>query len=167
MSTDITARLGLPLLAPGQAQKELFHNEALAAIDIAVQASVRGVGIASPPASPGEGDCWVVGDAPTGEWAGHAAAIAGWTGGGWRFVEAREGLAVWDASNGAVVRHVAGRWAVGPLTAASIVVGGHQVVGARQPAIAPAQGGTTVDLEARGVLATLLAALQAHGLIGA
>lgn len=39
MSMETTARLGLPLLAPGQAQKELFHNEALALVDAATQAA--------------------------------------------------------------------------------------------------------------------------------
>ena len=41
---DTSARLNLPLLAPGQAQKELYHNEALTLIDLAVQASVVTVG---------------------------------------------------------------------------------------------------------------------------
>lgn len=167
MSIEATARLQLPLLAPGQAQKELFHNEALAAVDLVVQASARAVGIATPPISPAEGDCWVVGAAPTGDWAGHAGAIAGWTAAGWRFVPAREGLAVWDQGRGAVVRHVAGRWGVGPLIGESLMVAGERVVGPRQPAIAPAQGGATIDTEARVVLAKLLSTLQAHGLIGA
>lgn len=166
MSTEITARLGLPLLAPGQAQKELFHNEALAAVDMAVQPSVRGIGLASPPSDTKEGDCWIVGPAPAGEWAARAGAIACCTAAGWRFVVPREGFAVWDQSNNALVRHVAGRWAVGALATDGVFIGGHQVVGARQPGIAPAQGGATVDAEARGALAAVLSALQVHGLIG-
>jgi len=166
MTTEATARLGLPLLAPGQAQKELFHNEALAAIDIAAQASVRGVGLNTAPVEPNEGDCWVLGDAPTGEWAGHAAAIAGWTTGGWRFIAAREGLAAWDLSSGWQVRHVAGHWSAGTLNGDAVVVAGQQVVGPRQPPISPPQGGATVDVEARRVLADLLSSLQLHGLIG-
>ncbi len=35
MEHETTARLGLPLLATGQAQKETTHNEALALIDLA------------------------------------------------------------------------------------------------------------------------------------
>ena len=30
---EITERLGLPLLNPGQSQKEIFHNEALLVLD--------------------------------------------------------------------------------------------------------------------------------------
>ena len=39
MST--TVRFALPLIAPGQAQKEAYHNEALAAIDAALHACVE------------------------------------------------------------------------------------------------------------------------------
>ena len=81
-----SARLGLPLLAPGQAQKEMTHNEALAAIDLALAASVRAVGLDAPPLSPTPGESWIVGASPTGAWAGQAGALAGWTAGGWRFV---------------------------------------------------------------------------------
>lgn len=39
--TDLpTPRLALPLLQPGQAQKEMYHNEALARLDLAVQPAV-------------------------------------------------------------------------------------------------------------------------------
>lgn len=35
--SDATARFAFPLIAPGQAQKELFHNEALARVDALLQ----------------------------------------------------------------------------------------------------------------------------------
>jgi len=149
MSTEATARLNLPLLVPGQAQKELFHNEALAAIDIAVQASVRAVGTNAVPSDPAEGDCWVVGESPMDAWTDHAGAIAGWTAGGWRFVVPREGLAVWNQATGTVARFLAGGWTAGAQ---------------RAPITAP-QGGSVVDAEARATLAALLTAMQAHGLI--
>ena len=38
--SDATARLALPFIAPGQAQKELFHNEALTRIDALLQADL-------------------------------------------------------------------------------------------------------------------------------
>jgi len=162
---DTSTRLGLPLLAPGQAQKELFHNEAIAAIDLALQASVEAVGANTPPDEPAEGDCWIVGDAPVGAWAGHAGALAGWTASGWRFVAAREGMAVWNRAADAVARLVGTAWATGNLTGTAVLIGGEQVVGARQPAIASPQGGATIDAEARGTLAAVLATMRAHGLI--
>ena len=164
---DTSARLNLPLLAPGQAQKELYHNEALTLIDLAVQASVVTVGLDTPPASPVLGQCWIVGNAPTDAWIGQAGALAGWTGGGWRFVAAVEGGAVWDISSGEVVRRVAGAWVAGTVTGARLVIGGIQVVGAQRAAIATPAGGAVVDAEARTGLAALLAAMRTHGLIAA
>ncbi|WP_367112966.1 DUF2793 domain-containing protein [Sphingomonas sp.] len=83
--TDPTHRLALPLLEPGQAQKEFFHNEALTRLDIAVQGAATGPAD-TPPAVPRPGQCWIVGATPTGDWIGHAHAVAGWTDAGWRFL---------------------------------------------------------------------------------
>ncbi|MFX4817188.1 DUF2793 domain-containing protein, partial [Acinetobacter baumannii] len=58
---ETTSRLALPLLAAGQAQKEMFHNEALALIDLALAAAVESVGLNTPPATPEDGQCWIVG----------------------------------------------------------------------------------------------------------
>lgn len=92
MSEDQTPRFALPVLHIGQADKEQTHNEALALIDLAMGAVVEDVGVDVPPGDPQPGQCWIVGDAPSGAWAGNARAIAGWTAGGWRFVAARAGL---------------------------------------------------------------------------
>jgi hypothetical protein len=81
---ETSARLGLPFLAVGQAQKELTHNEALALIDLALHAGVEAVGTNVPPAAPVEGQAWIVGSAPSGAWTGRSQALAGWTPGGWR-----------------------------------------------------------------------------------
>ena len=160
-----TARLALPLLAAGQAQKEMTHNEALATLDIAVQASVAAVGVNGPPAAPLEGDAWIVGAAPSGDWAGQAGAIASWTAGGWRFLAPAEGLAAWSRADSAVARYRAGGWEVGVVRGSRLVIGGNPVVGARQPAIADPGAGRTIDSEARQALGQILATLRAHGLI--
>jgi hypothetical protein len=163
--SDQTARLALPFIAPGQAQKELFHNEALARIDAAVQASVVAAGLDTPPDSAIAGQCWIVGDAPAGAWAGQAGALAAWTDGGWRFVAPFAGLTVWLISDSLPMIHDGTGWTAGLLRATSLVVAGLQVVGARQPAVAPATGGATIDMEARAALSGLISALVAHGLV--
>jgi hypothetical protein len=162
---DATARLALPLLYAAQAQKEDDHNEALAQLDLATQAVVQDVGIDEPPAAPALGACWIVGSAPTGAWSGRAGALAGWTAGGWRFVAAFTGMAVWDLASNTLARRGASQWERGSARVASVSVGGLQVVGARRPAIAAPAGGTTVDSEARAALGAVLAALRTHGLI--
>lgn len=160
-----TARIGLPLLEVGQAQKEITHNEALAMLDIAVQAVVQGGPTNQPPATPTSGACWIVGPAPQGAWAGHAGRLAGWTGAGWRFVTAQPGWQVWDTLAAQEWRRMSTGWERGVLRAEQIAIGGLQVVGARRPAIEDPSGGASVDVEARAALAKILDTLRQHGLI--
>lgn len=165
MSDEQTARLGLPLLHAGQAQKELDHNEALALLDLAVQAAVVAIGVEIPPSDPALGECWIVGSDPVGSWAGHGGALAGWTTGGWRFVAPRAGMAVWRMSDGLEAHHDGTAWVVGAVRASGVFVDGERVVSARGSAIANASGGVTIDVEARIALDGILAALRLHGLI--
>lgn len=160
-----TDRWGWPLLDAGQAQKEVTHNEALASVDLLLHAAVVTVGVDTPPAGPTVGQCWIVGGAPTGAWAGRARALAGWTAGGWRFAGPREGQTVWSEADGCAATFSGGQWRVGRVAATELAIGGVRVVGARRPPIAPASGGTTVDTQARAVLDQVIAALTAHGLI--
>ena len=160
----LSDRLKFPLLAAAQAQKEVTHNEALALADIAVQAVVQSVAPAVVPSTPGLGQCWIVGAVPTGPWAGHAGAIAAWTGGGWRFVAALEGMQVWSIADGVTVRRGSTSWDVGTVPASSIAIGGQQVVGARRTRVIAPSGGTTIDVQSRAAIAALITGLEAHGL---
>ena len=45
MSDETTPRLKMPMIVPGQAQKELSHNDALATLDLLVQGSVVEAGL--------------------------------------------------------------------------------------------------------------------------
>ncbi|MES3082473.1 DUF2793 domain-containing protein [Sphingomonas faeni] len=167
MSDDRTARLALPLLQPGQAQKEATHNEALTLLDLAVQASVTALGTNVPPAAPTAGSAWIVGTAPTGGWAGQARSVAGWTASGWRFLTPREGMTVWSIADGQSVRFGAGAWTLGVLTGSRVSIGGVDVVGARRAAVPDPAGGTVVDAQSRAAIGAILAALRGHGLISA
>lgn len=160
-----TARFALPLLNAGQAQKELFHNEALTLADALVQPCVEAAGVNAPPADPEPGQCWIAGAAPVDAWAGHAGALALWTTGGWRFAAPREGMSAWVAEDGQLARYTGSVWHVGRLTGAQLLVDGEQVVGAREPAIDEPDGGSVIDAEARASITAILTALRAHGLI--
>ncbi|MES3108096.1 DUF2793 domain-containing protein [Sphingomonas aurantiaca] len=166
MSDERTSRLALPLLQPGQAQKETTHNEALALLDLTVQASVLTAGTNTPPGAPVAGNAWIVGTAPTGGWTGQARAIAGWTSGGWRFVAPREGMTAWSIADGQPMRFGGGAWTVGVLAGTRVSIGGVDVVGARRAAIPDPTGGTVVDSQARAAIGAILGTLRGHGLIG-
>lgn len=162
---DTTPRLDLPLLQPGQAQKELFHNEALALIDLAAAPVVEALGLDVPPADPLPGQCWIVGSGPSGEWAGQAHALAGWTANGWRFLAARAGMSVWCVADGMHARFDGTRWVTGEVRAASFVLNGTPVLATQSPPIPDPSGGSVTDDVARATLAAVLAALRHHRLI--
>jgi hypothetical protein len=165
MSDERTARLSLPLLHAGQAQKELDHNEALALLDLAVQPTVVAAGQDVPPSDPTPGKCWIVGASPVGAWAGRAQALAGWTIGGWRYVAPHPGMVVWRSSDAMTMRYDGAQWTDGEVHAAGLFVEGAQVVSRREPAIDDPAGGGTIDAEARIALHAILATLRNHGLI--
>lgn len=126
----------------GQAQKETTVNEALVAIDILLSGSVEGVASAPPPA-PTAGMSWIVGTAPAGIFAGNTDKIAGWTEGGWRFIQPVAGMQTFDRGAGTFRRYSTG-W---EMTAAPNVP----------------TGGSIVDVEARACLVALVTALKQIG----
>jgi hypothetical protein len=162
---EATARFALPFLSPGQAQKELFHNEALAVLDSVLDSAVEGPPQVSPPASPLEGQCWIAAAAAAGAWSGKDGCLAAWTSGGWRFVPPPAGMIVWNKADGLSLRYDGTGWSGGELTGSSLRIGGVQVVGERRPAIASPSGGTIIDAEARTAVDAVIAALMSHGLI--
>ena len=133
-----TPRHQLPNLFVAQAQKEFTVNEALARLDALLHPAVEGEADA-PPASPTDGECWIVGSAPTGDWTGHAEGIAAWQSGNWIFVGPDEGVAVFDKAAGTLARYHGG-WT-------------------RPAAVAAPSGGATEDAEARAAIADLIARL--------
>ena len=102
-----TAKLGLPYIITSQAQKEVTHNEALNALDLFV-ARVALDFVDTPPGSPAEGDIYIVGTSPTGDFVDHDNELAQYLTGGWIFyapykwldlvVEAEDTRYVWDGS---------------------------------------------------------------------
>lgn len=163
--SEESPRYQLPFIVPGQAQKELFHNEALLRVDAALQAAVESGPVAAPPANPATGQCWLAAAGATGAWAGKDGQLAMWTGSGWRFVAPAAGMTVWNKSAAVPLRWSGTGWNSGELEGASLVVGGQQVVAERQAAVPSPSGGTIIDAEARAAIDALIAALMSHGLI--
>lgn len=159
---DATARLGLPLLTAGQVQREIYHNEALALLDLLVGGNVEEGPVAAPPASPAAGGLYLVAASGTsGSFVGHEGQVAGWTQGGWRFVAPVEGMRLTARSSGVDLHYWNGDWRSGSIRAEELVIGGSRVVGPAATAIAEPAG----DAEGRACLAQILAALRGHGLI--
>jgi hypothetical protein len=163
--SELTPRFGLPFIFPGQAQKELFHNEALLRIDAALSAAAEGAPRADPPTNPAEGEAWIVAQGALGEWSGNGDKIACWTGGGWRFVAPAAGMIVWNKAAGVPMQWSGSGWSQGRLACAGLTVAGHPILAERQPAVASPSGGTIIDEQARAAVNSLIATLKSHGLI--
>lgn len=163
--SETSARMRLPLIQPGQAQKELTHNEALAAIDTLLHPLIETMTVAEPPAGALAGACWIVSGEGAGDWAGQGGAIAALTDGGWRFLPGTEGMTVWLRDARTEARFHEGAWTVGIAELRAVRIGGQAVLGARQPAIAAPDGGGTIDQQSRETIQAILETLRNHGLV--
>ena len=93
--SDSTTNLLLPYLIAAQAQKHVTHNEALRLLDGLVQLSVKSRQLTATPASPADGDRYIVASGATDGWAGWDLNIALWTDGAWLRLPPRDGWRVW------------------------------------------------------------------------
>ncbi len=162
---DGTARWALPMLFAGQAQKEVYHNEALALIDALLHGRAESADLGAPPSGPTVGQCWIVADGASADWAGQDGAVALWSEGGWRFITPRAGLRMDVADRDSAFFHDGTQWRAGAVRDEGLYLNEEQVVGPRLPAIAAPSGGGVVDVETRSAVADILLALRAHGLI--
>jgi hypothetical protein len=105
--------LALPFLAAGQAQKHVTINEALCCLDAVVQLAVESRTLATPPASPGEGQRFIVAGSGAGAWAGQSGRIASFEDGAWRFIVPHDGWQAFVRDEGVVLTFFANTWLPG------------------------------------------------------
>jgi hypothetical protein len=141
-----TPRLGMPLLFAGQSQKEAYVNETTSQIDALLHGAIEDE-LNAPPATPLDGQCWLVGASPTGDWTGQGGKIAARQSGNWLFFAPRDGMKLLNRASGQEIRFSSG-WKI-----------------ANRPVLPT--GGTTVDSEARDAIAAILASLTTAGVIPA
>ncbi|WP_298358459.1 DUF2793 domain-containing protein [uncultured Litoreibacter sp.] len=90
-----TAKLKLPLVAAAQAQKHVTVNEALVAIDAAVQLNVESRTLGSPPLVVVDGESYLVPVGAVNAWDQQDGKIASFVNGGWRFLTPDTGWQMW------------------------------------------------------------------------
>jgi hypothetical protein len=107
-----TTNLALPLIEGAQAQKHVTHNEALRILDTLVQLAVLDRDLNAPPATPAEGQRWIVksSPAPTGAWANHGGQIAAWQDAAWQFSSAKTGWVAYVVDEGALLAWNGAAW---------------------------------------------------------
>lgn len=94
-----TAKLGLPLVAPAQAQKHVTVNESLTRLDALVHLTLTSVGTTAPPPAPAEGEAHSVGAGATGAWDGQDGQLAVFANGGWVFLTPQAGWQGWSGTS--------------------------------------------------------------------
>lgn len=105
-----TTNLKMPFIMPSQAQKHVTHNEALLALDALVQLGILDRHLGTPPATPAEGDRYIVAAAATGAWAGKSGQVAAWQDGAWSFHLPVNGWLAWLADEQRILAHDGGSW---------------------------------------------------------
>jgi hypothetical protein len=108
-----TSNLGLPLVAPAQAQKHVTVNESFLRLDALTHLVLQTVGNFAPPVTSVEGDAHAVGSGATGLWAGQGGTVAIYQNGGWAFVTPVAGWKGWSAASGTSVTFDGAEWIEG------------------------------------------------------
>ena len=94
---DISPHLLLPFILAAQAQKHVTHNDAIRLLDAIVQLSVLDRDLTVPPASPIDGDRYIVASGATGLWLGWDLNVTTWVDGVWMRLVPRPGWLAWIA----------------------------------------------------------------------
>lgn len=91
-----TVRTGFSLLTEGQASAEITQNALNNIYDSLVGgAKILEYGLNTPPGSPSDGDAYVIGSSPTGDWASNADDFTVYFN-GWLFITPFGGMKVFD-----------------------------------------------------------------------
>lgn len=159
-----TLRLALPLIAAGQTQKDVTHNEAVLALDRLVALVVVSRTLAAPPASPAPGSCYIVPVAGVAAWGQPAGSLMHWQGdAGWIAAAPRDGQTALAADEGAMLVHRGSWQANWPV--AGLNIGGRAVLAASPVTVSVPTGGANVDAQARSAIAEMIIALRQLGLL--
>jgi hypothetical protein len=100
----------LPLLAADQAQKQVTHDEALLQLDALFFARLLDRDLSAPPATPADGDTYLVNATGSGGWLGADGKIAYALAGAWRFYAPFAGLTAFVVDEGIFVTFDGSAW---------------------------------------------------------
>lgn len=108
--SDDTPRLKLGQLVDGQELDALAINDAFIQLDAFTDICLKDKFVNTPPATPADGDTYLLGDAPTGAWSSYAYKIAYCIDGGWRFYTPFDGMRAVLLTSGGFIYYHAGVW---------------------------------------------------------
>jgi hypothetical protein len=106
MATD--PFLGITLLEAAQAQPEVVINEAIYKLAAMSPLQAADKDLNDPPSTPDDGDRYIVGANPTGDWVGHGFDVALNINGTWHFLEPRPGWTCYVIDEGIYYQFIPG-----------------------------------------------------------
>jgi hypothetical protein len=106
MST--TPILGIEELAASQAQPELTVNEAIRILECIASRTAIDKDLTAPPGSPSDGDVYLIGSNPSGDWANKDFQIALYAGSDWLYIQPRAGWLFYLDDEGLYYQYAAG-----------------------------------------------------------
>lgn len=126
-----TTNLGLPWLAPGQAQKHITVNESLQRLDALVQLSVVSAATTAEPGSPTDGQVWIMPSGKSGaHWASFAnGSLAYYRDGAWEQITPREGWLALVKDVDQLVYYTGSAWSLFPAGKLVVVSATDKVLG--------------------------------------
>ena len=106
-----TPRLGAPELTAGQAVPETTVNQQIRTIEAGAGHFIfKSRVVATPPASPADGDCYLIAASPTGVWSGKAGQIAFLINTAWAFITPIQGFTAWVNDEALLIGRGASVW---------------------------------------------------------
>ncbi|MCL4743830.1 MAG: DUF2793 domain-containing protein [Burkholderiaceae bacterium] len=105
-----TTNLGLSIVEAAQSQKHVPVNESLDILDAIVQLGVVSAAVTAPPASPTDGQRWIVPSGATGDWSGQAGNIAAFQNGAWVFYMPKQGWTAFNNATSTLLRFDGSEW---------------------------------------------------------
>ena len=135
MSATESPNLLLSYILPAQAQKHVTHNEAVRALDAIVQLTVLDRDSATAPATPNDGDRYIVANAPSGAWAGQTGKVAAFQDGAWVFFTPREGWVAWAADEDLLLVYNGSAWSAAGSAGPTGATGPAGATGATGPGV--------------------------------
>lgn len=103
-----TIRTALSLLTEGQASAEITQNTLNNVFDTLLgAANIQQNGLNTPPGSPSDGDAYIIGGSPTGDWASNANDFTVYFN-GWIYISPFTGMQCWDNNDNELIQYDAG-----------------------------------------------------------
>ncbi len=126
-----TTHLTLPFLEAAQAHKHVTVNESLLRLDALVQLAARSRSTAAQPASPDEGDVYILPSGKSGAaWSAMAnGALAYWRDGVWEEIAPKTGWRAFVEDSAEHVVYAAGAWALAPATKSVTLSASDKILG--------------------------------------